>query len=832
MSLIGQTVAHYKILEHLGGGGMGVVYKAQDLKLDRLVALKFLPPELTRDPEAKQRFVHEAKAASVLDYPNICNVHDIGETDDGQMFIVMAYYEGETLKKKIERGPLKIEEAVAIAMQIAEGLAKAHEHDIVHRDIKPANVMVTSDGVAKIVDFGLAKLTGRTQLTKTGSTLGTAAYMSPEQARGEAPDERTDLWSLGVTFYEMLTGHRPFESDYEQALVYSILNEDPKPMRDFRSEVPQALEKICRRAMAKEPGDRYESAIELIADLESSKTGTELSNRTRRLPAKKRRMLYVGAAVIVAAGILAFAALTLSPLSPWKRSSAESKSIAVLPFTNMNEDRESEYFSDGITDDIIAQLSKIADLRVISRTSVMQYKGAKRSLRDIARELDVTNILEGSVRRSGSQIRIVAQLIDATKEGHLWAETYDREMTQVFAIQSDVAQRIASALKAQLTPAEKDRLDKVPTSNVEAYNYYLKGREYYYRYRKEDNDVAIGLFRKALDLDPDYALAYAGLGDAYAQGFERFGRPKTWIDSARVLSERSVALDASLAEGHKALALAFEEMGWLRKAIEQGEKSVEANPSYAVALVNLGWYYQCIGELAKGFWLVQSAGRLNPAGGWTQGEVGRAYVFLENYDNAERFFKTSLALQPDYAATYEAQFQMYLLKPDRKRAAIVLEEMKSVAPKERATLQTQALAYLFDRDFKKALACYEQLLTEDTSGQSLIAIGYLNLTLGRQDEVRRVLERGRDILENSLKEGNEFPAVPYSLSNLYAVLGRKKEALEWLQKAIVAGWRDYRWALVDPLLENLRGDAAFNELISGVKLMVDEERKKVEAGSR
>ena len=309
--MIGRTVSHYRILEHLGGGGMGVVYKAEDLKLDRPVALKFLPPDLTRDPEAKQRFVHEARAASALDHPNICNVHDIGETDDGQIFIVMAYYEGETLKKKIERGPLKIEESVRIAVQIAQGLAKAHEHDIVHRDIKPANVMVTSDEVVKIVDFGLAKLSGRTMLTKAGSTLGTAAYMSPEQARGEAAGLRTDLWSLGVTFYEMLTGHRPFESDYEQALVYSILNEDPKPMRDLRSEVPEALERICRRAMAKEPGDRYESAVELIADLESFKTGAELSDRTRRLPVRKRRMLYVGAAVIV--GIAAIVGASLFP---------------------------------------------------------------------------------------------------------------------------------------------------------------------------------------------------------------------------------------------------------------------------------------------------------------------------------------------------------------------------------------------------------------------------------------------------------------------------------------------------------------------------------------
>jgi serine/threonine protein kinase len=250
--MVGTTVSHYKILEHLGGGGMGVVYKAQDLKLDRNVALKFLPPDLTRDPEAKQRFVHEAKAASALQHNNICTVHDIDQTDDGQMFIVMDLYEGETLKKKIERGPLRIDDAVDIAIQVAQGLAKAHEHGIVHRDIKPANIIVTNDGVAKIVDFGLAKLTGRTLLTKTGTTLGTAAYMSPEQARSEEADNRTDIWSLSVVLYEMLTGKRPYESEYQQALVYSILNENPKPMKELRPEVPEALEKIDRRAMARD----------------------------------------------------------------------------------------------------------------------------------------------------------------------------------------------------------------------------------------------------------------------------------------------------------------------------------------------------------------------------------------------------------------------------------------------------------------------------------------------------------------------------------------------------------------------------------------------------
>jgi eukaryotic-like serine/threonine-protein kinase len=270
--LIGQTISHYKILEKLGEGGMGVVYKAEDTKLNRMVALKFLPPDLTRDPEAEQRFIHEAQAASALEHANICSVHEIGELE-GQTFIVMGYYEGETLKKRIERGPLPIDEAVSITIQVAEGLSKAHQAGIVHRDIKPANIVLTKDGAAKILDFGLAKVAGHTLLTKPGTTLGTAAYMSPEQAKGETIDDRSDLWSLGVTLYEMLSGTRPFESDYEQALVYSILNAEPQPLRRIRSEVSESLEKISRRALQKKPVERYQTAAELIADLESYRAG-------------------------------------------------------------------------------------------------------------------------------------------------------------------------------------------------------------------------------------------------------------------------------------------------------------------------------------------------------------------------------------------------------------------------------------------------------------------------------------------------------------------------------------------------------------------------------
>ncbi|MBF8297130.1 MAG: Adenylate cyclase [Bacteroidetes bacterium] len=525
--MISETISHYKILEKLGEGGMGIVYKTQDLKLDRLVALKFLPPHLASDDQDKKRFIHEAKAASSLDHPNICNVHEIDETPDGQVFIVMAIYEGTPLNKKIEKGPLKIEEALDVVIQAAEGLQAAHEKGIVHRDVKSSNIMMTDKRRAVIMDFGLARTGGATKLTKTGSTLGTVPYMSPEQARGEKVDHRTDIWSLGVVLYEMISGRLPFQSPYSEAIVYSILNEEPKPFSLARNDVPAEVENVVRKCLQKNPSNRYQHADELIVDLRRVKTG------------------------------LGKEAPSLKIANPLSTTNDEViRSIAVLPLDNLSRDPEQEYFVDGMADALNTELWKIGALKVISRTSAKLYKGVKKPLPEIARELGVDGLITGSVLREGEQVRITVQLIDGSTDRHLWAESYQRELRGILALHTEVAQAIAREIKIKLTPFEEARLMSVRRVDERAYDTYLKGLYHYNTFTQDGLKKAISLYEQSVQIDSTYAPAYAGLANTYnvmgAFGIIPWPQP---IEKAKLATHKALELDSTLAEAHVSLAI-------------------------------------------------------------------------------------------------------------------------------------------------------------------------------------------------------------------------------------------------------------------------------------
>jgi serine/threonine protein kinase/tetratricopeptide (TPR) repeat protein len=799
--MIGKTVSHYRILEKLGGGGMGVVYKAEDVKLKRPVALKFLPADLTRDEAAKKRFVLEAQAASALDHPNICNIHEIDETEDGQLFICMVCYDGGTVKKKIEGGPLKLEEAIHIAAQVAEGLARAHEVGMIHRDIKPANIMVTERGEVKILDFGLAKLSGQTRLTRSGMVAGTVAYMSPEQARGENVDHRTDIWSLGVLLYEMVTGELPFKGEYQPAVVYSILHESPKPISTLRPDVPEGLERVIDRAMSKDPGERYHQVGDMLADLRAVEIGQETLVAKQKLVGMK----------------------------------AERKSIAVLPLKSLSDSKEDVYFSDGLTEDILTQLSKISDLRVISRQSVMQYKDSKKSLREIGRELNVSVILEGSVRRAGNRVRIVGQLIDARTDEHVWAETYDREMKDIFAIQSDVGHQIARALKVRLSPVEKERMGKKPTENLTAYDYYLKGRDYYYRYRKQDNENAIELFKQALDLDPGYALCYAGLADAYNQRVHRFGSDRALLESAIEAGEKALALDPNCAEAHKALGLAYNIKGLERKGISMYLKAVELNPSYFPAVVNVGGANVDMGELVDSLEWYKKAVALAPTFALSYCNVGGVYARLSKYAEAELWLNKALRLQPDLVEAYFYFTFIYLTQHRYEEALALGRKVLSIAGDDPRALCMAADVELISGKLEEAEAHYKAALEVSAAAMSPITSmsaatrsAYIHWKAGRRQQAIEAFGKSMARLQARIDQGEGSREIPHEISAIHAIQDSKEEACRWLRKAIDSGLREYNMTLIDPLFENLHDDEEFGRMMSEVKGMVDEMRRRVD----
>jgi len=510
--MISKTISHYKILEKLGEGGMGEVYLAQDTKLRRKVALKFLPSEYTSEPELKTRFMREAQAAAALNHPNIITVHEVSEYE-GKLYIAMEYVEGESLKDLIRRKKIPTKQVIDTALQICQGLSAAHESGIIHRDIKPQNILMGKDNRVRICDFGLVKLKRDLALTQVGSTLGTIAYMSPEQARGEEVDHRTDIWALGVVLYEILTGKLPFQGDHEAAIIYEILNAEPKAIQWFRSDVPDHIVTLVSQLLEKDPANRLSSTEEIIQRLQE-------------------------------------------PL-PERTPGEGKKSLAVLYLENMSSEKENEYFCAGMTDDLIIDLSKIQHLRVIPRSDVLPFRGKEVNSRQVGKTLGVHYVLEGSVRKGGNRIRITAQLIDVKSGFQVWAERYDRLIEDIFDVQIEVSEKIAEALKVSLTESEKQSLAKKPTDDVRAYDFYMRGSELLSRRGHKDRQTAIQMFEHALSIDPNFSLAYVALAEAYSFNYITFGGDRSWLEKMMEMNERALSLEPDLVEAQFGIGMVY-----------------------------------------------------------------------------------------------------------------------------------------------------------------------------------------------------------------------------------------------------------------------------------
>ncbi|MCK5005261.1 MAG: protein kinase, partial [Candidatus Aminicenantes bacterium] len=700
---------------------------------------------------------------------NIVTIYEINEFED-QTYIAMEYVEGETLKDIICKGevtsPLQLNQIINITTQICEGLKCAHESGIVHRDIKPQNIIINKGGQVKILDFGLAKLKGVTQLTKESSTLGTVHYISPEQAKGIEVDHKTDIWSLGVVMYEMVTGQLPFKGDYDQAVIYSILNEEPEPLSGVIPEVPGEVGNSLSRMLNKNPDQRPQNVSEIIINLKEILNKLKSQNNKQKSEItstnKNKKFLFAGISVLI---IFAFTFIYMFFFS--KPVNVENKSIAVLPFKNMSENQQNEYFCDGITEDIITQLSKITGLKVISRTSVFYFKNKEKKIKDIANELGVTTILEGSVRQSKEKVRITAQLIDAKTDNHIWAETYDRAMKDIFDIQSDVANQIAKTLRVKLLPATTIRINQKPTENIEAYKLYLQGRFHWNKRSAGDLEKAIFYFNKAVELDPEYALGYSGLADTYTVIGELY---PDLVKSAYAKAEKNclkaLSIDENLAQAYSALGEIESDWKWEFDSAEKNYlKAIRINPNYATAHQWLAEYYNVRGKFKLAHEELDIAEELDPLSFIIQ--MVRANIYL-----AEQKYSEAIKLANN----------VFLINPKIELNNIILIN-----------------AYMGIKSYDKVLELASQLeipqLSEFIKFRILISRGHLS-------EARKIFQ-GLNI--ESLEVASIYPSV---IAIIYADLGNMDKAVKWYERAIEKKDRivllRYGISRSDPLLNDPR----------------------------
>jgi eukaryotic-like serine/threonine-protein kinase len=783
--VIGQTISHYKILEKLGEGGMGVVYKAHDTTLNRTIALKFLPDKVNKDETAKARFLQEAQAAAGLNHPNICTIFGVEEYE-GKLFISMEYIEGGTLGEKIPFS--KVDDAITIATQIGEALQEAHTKGIVHRDIKADNIMLTSKGQAKVMDFGLAKLKGSLKLTRTSSTVGTLGYMAPEQIQGGEVDYRSDIFSFGVLLFEMLTGKLPFRGEHEAAMVYSIVNEEPAPLTKYQPDLSPELERIIGRALEKVPEDRYQSVADMVSELRRERKKTtkvgrlsvpesrppsaeESSPVVKKTSAKKK--------AIVFGSIGLFLLAIGSAIYLYVGHGQSIDSLAVLPFENVGASPEQEYLSDGLTESIINNLTKIASLRVVPRSTVFRFKGKEMDVQEVGSKLNVRAVLSGRITHHDQVLDVQVDLIDVSRQSELWGNLYHSSTSDILSLQQQITDDISSKLGIGLSTETREKLAKKSTANTQAYQLYLQGR-YYWNKR---NTVAIGrsidYFNQAIALDSTYALAYAGLADSYIIQSQYSGIPtRITVPMAMASARHALALDNSVAEAHTTIAFCYYQDWKYDDAEREFKQSIALNPRYGTTYQ---WYNIMLlrmGRLEEASAMIQHAHELDPFSPVIALNVGVIPMVRGQFEDALAYVSKAVELDPSFAPGYEYE-------------GIANYELKKYS-------EAQA-------EFEKAVEL------SGRSSECLSSLGYFYAKRGMREKALQLLK------ENELRYRTGTGSA-YNIARIYAGLGEKDKALELLGQDLNDRSIWIGNLLIDLVWEDLRTDPRFIALTKKVGL--------------
>jgi eukaryotic-like serine/threonine-protein kinase len=792
--MIGQTISHYRILEQIGAGGMGVVYKAHDSRLDRALALKFLPDELAQQPKALERFRREARAASALNHPGICTIYDIGE-QDGRAFIAMEFIDGETLRSHIHGQALPLEEILKLGIEIAEALDAAHSGGIIHRDIKPANIFVTKRGQAKVLDFGLAKPVPKLLASAdaglgdetsdfnsiVGVISGTPSYMSPEQVRGDELDPRSDIFSLGLVLYEMATGRQAFGGGTGGAIIEAVLTRMPVSARSINPDIPPRLEAIIDKALHKDRSQRYQHAAEMLADLQRLKRDTDSGHSDQEAGAES--------ALISSSGPLSSASTSRSRTSAQQSGSFRAPrvskiigSVAVLPFENVSRDPDNEYLSDGIAGSLINNLATVPKLRVIAQSTVFRYKGREIDPQAVGHELNVRAVLTGRIMQSGGSLRIGAELVDVATGSRLWGAQFDRKPGDIFVIQDEISHEISEKLRLQLTKAEKKRLIRRHTEDAEAYRLYLQGRHHWNRWTEEGFYKAIGYFQQAIEKDPSYSLAYTGIAESYVlQGWNSYLPPKDAFPKGKAAAMTALRLDPDLGEAHTPLAAALWLHDWQwQEAQTEFKRSLELSPTYPTAnhyyaecLMTMGRHEEAIARIKNSQELDPLSLIINVAIGWT-------FYMGRQYDKAIEHLLRTVELDPNYPMTFWILGLLYRTT-GRYDLAISAGE-KSVTMSGGSPLMRAALAH--------------------TYGKS-----------GRTKEALQVLDDLTELAKNKY-------VAPHFFAGIHVGLGENDRAIESLEES----WEEHcHWLIylhLDPSMDDLRSDLRFQDLMRRVGLPV------------